>query len=341
MEDYYKILGVEETADQETIKKAYRKLAVKFHPDKNKERGAEERFKKIAEAYGAIGDPEKRLKYDLDRKNKSFYNPFSGFEKAQGFGGFGSWANPSPPKGSSVNITIQISLHDVLNGVEKKIKLKRSKKCVPCSGTGAEGGRSFQTCGLCQGSGFVSMNQMRGYVQINSVQSCTACNGTGRVVLENCFSCYGKGLKTEDDIVDVKIPAGAADGMQFIVEGKGNESTFGGRNGDLYIKVKEVPDPRFMRRGIDLISFKEISFIEAVLGTNKEIDLPSGEKVKAVVEAGTVPGTILKFSQNGIPNMGFGGRGDFLVEITIKIPRDLNEEEMNAIENLKKLDKFN
>lgn len=342
MEDYYKILGVEETADQEAIKKSYRKLAVKFHPDKNKEAGAEERFKKIAEAYGAIGDPEKRLKYDLDRKNKSFYNPFSGFEKrSPGFSGFGSWSTPTPSKGSSLNITIQMGLSDILNGVEKKIKLKRSKRCVTCSGTGAEGGRSFQTCGLCQGSGFVSMNQMRGYVQINSVQSCTVCNGTGRVVLENCFSCYGKGLNTQEDVVDIKIPAGASDGMQFIIEGKGNESTLGGGNGDLYVKVKEVEDPRFNRRGIDLISLKEISFIEAVLGTNKEIDLPSGEKVKAIIEEGTVPGTILKFSQGGIPNMGFGGRGDFLVEITVKIPRDLTQEEKEILESLKKLDKFN
>jgi molecular chaperone DnaJ len=338
MEDYYKILGIEETADQEAIKKAYRKLAIKFHPDKNKEKGSEEKFKKIAEAYSTIGDVEKRTKYDLDKKIKTSYNPFSGSGKTQGFK---SWKSPVSQKGSSLNITIQINLHDILYGVEKKIKLKRSKRCVPCSGTGAESGTSFQTCGLCHGSGFVSVGQMRGYVQINSVQSCNSCNGTGRVVLENCFSCYGKGLKNEEDVIDVKIPAGASDGMQFIVEGKGNESTLGGRNGDLYVKIKEITDDRFIRKGINIISTAEISFVEAVLGTNKNINLPTGETVKTVIEAGTIPGTILKFTQRGIPNMGFGGRGDFLVEITIKVPKDLSQEEKEAVENLAKLEKFN
>jgi molecular chaperone DnaJ len=341
MENYYKILEVEENSDQETIKKSYRKLAVKFHPDRNKESGAEEKFKKIAEAYNTLGDKEKRKKYDVERMNKSFYEPFSGFSNARDFGGFSTWGNPSPSKGTSLNITIQLNLQDVLNGVEKKIKIKRNKRCKPCSGTGAEGGKSFQTCGLCKGSGFVSVFQMRGYAQMNSVQSCNSCNGTGRVILENCFICYGRGLSSEEDVVEIKIPPGASDGMQFVVEGKGDESNLGGRNGDLYIKIKEIMDPRFFRKGIDLVSIKEISFVEAVLGTNKEIQLPSGEIVKAVIEPGTIPGTVLKFSQKGIPNMGFGGRGDFLVEVTIRIPKNLSQEERNAVESLISFEKFN
>jgi molecular chaperone DnaJ len=346
--DYYKILGVEENADEETIKKAYRTQAKKYHPDKNKEPGAEETFKKVSEAYDTLGNQAKKEKYDLSRNfsgfayndfsqraNHSYHDPF-----ANHYNAYTQAAQKPQTKGTSLNITLQFNLNDVLNGVEKKIKLKRNKKCNTCDGTGAEGASSFQTCANCKGSGFFSINTNRGFVQINSVQSCNVCHGTGKLVLESCLDCFGAGLKASEEVVDVNIPPGASEGMQFVIDGKGNDSRDGGKSGDLYIKVKERPDPVFIRKGIDIIAAKQISFIDAVLGTNIDVDMPSGETIKTVVDPGTVPGTVLRFAQKGIHNMGYGGRGDFLVEVNIRIPDNVTDEQKKFLEELKENDIF-
>lgn len=338
MDSYYKILGVQDNSDQETIKKAYRSLAKKYHPDKNKEAGAEERFKKITEAYEVISDPAKRQEYD---RRRSWGNAFGGF-------GPSNFDNTNPfgqgfhqdPRGTHLNITLKVTLNDVLNGVIKKIKLKRDKKCNPCSGTGAEGGTSFQTCGTCNGSGFVQLNKTNGFIQINSVTSCHVCNGSGRTVLEYCLDCLGKGLRSEDDIIEINIPGGSSDGMQFVVANKGNDGRGNGLPGDLYVRIKEIPDDRFVRRGTDLIQSKEITFIDAVLGKNIDVEMPDGEKLKAVVSPGTIPGTVLKFSQRGIPNLGYGGRGDFLIEINVKVPTNLSDDEKRFMEELREYEMF-
>ncbi len=348
MTDYYKILGVQENADEETIKKAYRTQAKKYHPDKNKEPGAEETFKKVSEAYDILGNQTKRNKYDLSRNfsgfayndfsqraNHSYHDPF-----ANHYNAYTQAAQKPQTKGTSLNITLQFTLNDVLNGVEKKIKLKINKKCNTCDGTGADGASSFQTCANCKGSGFFSINTNRGFVQINSVQSCNVCQGTGKLVLENCLDCFGAGLKASEEVVDVNIPPGASEGMQFVIDGKGNDSRDGGKSGDLYIKVKEIPDPVFIRKGIDIIAAKQISFIDAVLGTNIDVDMPSGETIKTVVDPGTVPGTVLRFAQKGIHNMGYGGRGDFLVEVNIRIPDNVTDEQKKFLEELKENDIF-
>jgi len=349
--DYYKILGIQDNADDDTIKKAYRVNAKKYHPDRNKEEGSEEKFKQIAEAYEVLSNPEKKRKYDITKGmggNGGFDDIFNRFNQkwqnqqdpfASHYNPFGQ-THQSNVKGSSLNITLQITLDDILKGVDKRIKLKRNKKCSSCDGTGADGGTSFQTCGNCNGSGFFTVNQNRGYVQINSVQECGSCKGTGKVVLENCITCFGGGVKSIEDVVDIKIPAGASDGMQFVVEGKGNDPRGPGKAGDLFIKIREIQDPEFIRRGIDLITSKEISFIDAILGTNVDVDMPTGESVKAVVDPGTVSGTVLKFSNKGVPNIGYGNKGDFLVELHIKVPKDLNEEEKEFCESLKNLDIF-
>ena len=337
--DYYKILGVDENADSEKIKKAYRALALKYHPDKNEgNKEAEEKFKDIAEAYETLGDPNKKNKYDNSRKfGETNFNDI--------FGGnpFANW-NPSNfqqrEKGQSLSITLSLTLEDILKGVEKRIKIKREKICKSCSGNGAEGGTSFQTCGICHGTGFFNMNQTRGFVQINSVKSCNSCNGTGRVILENCLNCFGRGTTSFDDMVDINIPAGALDGMQFVIDSKGNESRNGGRNGDLFIRVKEVPHPVYVRKGIDLIIPKEISFIDAVLGTTIDIKMPTGEEVTTVVDPGTTAGTVLKFSNKGVPNIGYGGRGNFLVELNIKVPQNLSEKQKEFLEELRKEEIF-
>ncbi len=343
MNNYYKILGVSEDADTDTIKKAYRDLAKKYHPDKNKESGAEERFKEISEAYEHLGDPTKKNKYDNSRKfGGDFSDLFGGFYQnrqnqqydpfAAHYGAYNQQPHKPQTKGTSLNITLQITLNEVLNGIEKKIKIKRDKNCKSCRGTGAEGGSSFQTCANCSGSGYFTINQNRGFVQINSVQVCGGCKGTGKVVLENCLDCSGKGLRKDEEIVEIKIPAGSSDGMQFVIEGKGDESRDGGKSGDLFVKIKETPDPVFIRKGIDLITSKQITFIDAVLGTNIDVIMPNGETVTTVVDPGTVPGTVLKFAQKGIPNMGYGGKGNFLVELNVKIPNELSEEQKGWLE---------
>lgn len=346
MSSYYEILGVSENADQAAIKKAYRNLAKKFHPDKNKESGAEERFKKITEAYENIGDPTKRSEYD---RKRSFRDAFAGF----GFGNnsnfnshrdpFYDHYNPSAPqeqKGSHLNITLKVTLKDVLNGVEKRIKLQREKKCKSCKATGSEGGASFQTCGTCNGMGHIAINRMNGFVQINSVTVCSVCSGTGKSILEYCLDCLGKGVIPLEDIIDINIPAGSSDGMQFVVASKGNDGKGNGLPGDLYVKIKEIPDEHFIRKGTDLISAKEITFIDAVLGTNINVQMPDGETLKAIVSPGTIPGTVLKFSQRGIPNLGYGGRGDFLIELNVKIPSDLSNEEKEFMKALRDYDMF-
>lgn len=352
MENYYKILGVEENADQNSIKKAYRELAKKYHPDKNKEPDSEERFKKITQAYENIGDSERRLEYD---KKINFNNYFSNsFNNNTGFEN--GWRNndnfsnhyyqgkesaPESQKGTSFNINLKLNLHDIINGVDKKIKIKRNKKCKHCFGTGSDNGVSFQTCGECKGSGSVIISKINGFIQINSTKVCNSCEGVGKVVLEVCFFCLGNGLKEEDDIIEINIPAGAADGMQFVLANKGNEGKRNGKTGDLYVKIKEILHPEFMRKGVDIISSKQITFIEAVLGTNIDLEMPNGERVKAIVSPGTVPGTVLSFAQKGIPVIGFGGVGNFLVELNVKIPNNLSENQKKFLVELKNNEIFN
>ncbi|NBU97731.1 MAG: hypothetical protein EBS19_05855, partial [Spirochaetia bacterium] len=331
-------------ADQGTIKKAYRVMAKKFHPDKNKDSGAEEEFKKITEAYENIGDPSKRQEYDRKRKVKDhFFGGFSNFNNWNSKDPFDSHYNPEvkqDAKGGHISITLKVTLRDILNGVEKKIKLRRDKKCKSCDATGAEGGKSFQTCGNCGGSGYVTVNKTNGYVNINSVTTCMACAGSGKTILEYCMSCLGKGLISEEEVIEINVPGGASDGMQFVVANKGNEGKGNGLPGDLYVRINEIEDENFIRRGTDLISSKQITFIDAVLGTNIDVEMPDGEEVKAIISPGTIPGTVLKFSNKGIPNIGYGGRGNFLVEINIKIPSDLNNEEKRFMEGLRYYDMF-
>jgi molecular chaperone DnaJ len=354
MQDHYKILGVQNDADSDTIKKAYRTMAKKYHPDKNSgDKNAEEMFKKISSAYDILGDENKKAKYDASKNPYQGFNfhtrdPFQNFNRrSSGNSAWDSHYNPGfdynqapKPKGTSLNITLTLSLEDILNGVSKKIKLKRDKTCTSCKGNGADQGISLQQCGTCNGIGYHNITQNRGFVTMNTVQLCGVCQGSGKVVLEICFPCVGRGVKQEEDVIDVSIPAGASEGVQFDIKGKGNESKGGGESGDLFIKIKESIPKEFIRRGIDLLSMKQITFIDAVLGTNIDVELPSGDVVKAVVDPGTVPGTVLKFNSKGIPNLGYGGIGDFLVELNVKIPSITNEEDKKILNELKEKEIF-
>lgn len=355
MDNYYTVLGVNENDDQETIKKAYRELAKKYHPDKNKEEGAEERFKKISEAYNVISDPSERLKYDSKRKNTfsftqrpsgrsgnsswdNHYNPGGSFAGGYGF-------NPNPPvKGKDLKITLKGTLEDVLNGMRKKIKLKRGKKCNSCDGNGSLDGRSFQTCNTCTGSGFIRVTTNNGFITMESVTTCNYCHGEGKVVLEVCISCGGQKILKEEEIIDLNIPAGFSEGFIFTMYGKGDDSTNGGNPGDLKVSFDIEEHNKFFRRGMDLSCFKEITFLDASLGCKIEIDLLEGGSVIANVEKGTKPGTILRFKGKGLPQMGFMGgstRGDILLELSVKIPVPESEDDIELLQSLKEKEIFN
>lgn len=344
--DYYKILGVEKSSPDDVIKKAYRKLALKYHPDKNPTKEAEEKFKEISEAYDTLSDPKKRTKYDHQGKMNNFFggsnSPYE--DMFAGFGNFGGGGfqgfNNQVKNGSSLTITLKAGLNEILNGIQKKIKIKRDIRCKPCHGTGSEGASSYQTCGICNGNGYINLSKMRGHVSINTIESCADCSGTGRVILESCIDCMGKGVTKGEDIIDVNIPAGVSDGMKFVLENKGNDGKDGGKPGDLFVKIKEIKDHGFQRNGIDLKSEVTIPFLDSVLGSKILVELPRGEMVRATIDPGTSPGTILRFSGKGIPNIGYGGIGDFLVEVSIKIPKDLSDEDKEFLNELREKDIF-
>ena len=339
--DYYKILGVEKTATAEEIKKAYRKVALKHHPDKNDgNKESEEKFKEAAEAYETLGDEDKRKKYDLPQNDFSF--------KGHGTpGGFSSpWEDlfgdhTKYSKGKSLGIYVSLTLQDSINGVKKKIKLKRSLKCHSCNGNGSLHGKSFQKCALCDGVGRIKTTRMSGFAQVTSVSVCHQCGGEGKVVLEVCEECFGHRVKVTEDVVEINIPPGAVEGMQLIVEGKGNEDPMGGQNGDLMVNIRETKDSKYQRIGTNVKIEKNISFIKACLGTELDVELPLGEKKKINVDAGTQSGTILRFPGKGIPNFGMGSSGDFLIEITVKIPKNISEDNKKLLLGLDKLEFFN
>jgi len=355
MDNYYTILGVSESDDKETIKKAYRELAKKYHPDKNKEEGGEERFKKISEAYNTLSDPDSRMKYDRSRKNPfnfsstrtgnsswdNHYNPGGSFH--QGFNGYGFNTNP-PIKGKDLKITLKATLEDVLAGMNKKIKLKRGKKCNPCKGNGSLDGNSFQTCNTCNGTGHVKVVTSNGFISMESIRQCNYCEGNGKVVLEVCISCGGKKIIREEEIIDLNIPGGFSESFVFTVYGKGDDSTNGGNTGDLKVSFDVEQHDKFIRKGIDIACFKEITFLDASLGCKIEVDLLGGGSVIANVDKGTKPGTILRFKGKGLPQMGFIGgssKGDLLLELSVKIPVPEKEEDIEFLESLKEKEIFN
>ena len=339
--DFYAVLGVERNASPDEIKKAYRKLAIKYHPDKNPGNTvAEERFKEAATAYDTLSDPEKKRKYDSVGSNPfgggpfgSDFNPF----QSQGFG-WGDFFNPGNQrrKGNSLSVTIPITISEMITGVRKKIRVKRYCKCSTCSGSGAKDGESFQTCQRCSGTGYITSNRMKGIAMVQTTMPCEYCSSTGKIVLENCLDCLGgNGLKTVEEVVDINMPPGAIPGMNFEIKGKGNEGNDSTEPGDLIVRIGEIEDPRYSRSGTDLKITKEINFIDAVLGSKLTVEMPTGENITTVVEPSTKPGTILQFPGKGIPNYGYGSKGDFLIQVQVKIPSAETQEEKDFMESLR------
>lgn len=354
--DYYEILGVGKNADVEEIKKAYRKLAIKFHPDKNPEDpSAEEKFKEAAEAYDVLGDPDKRRRYDqfghqgvngggfagggfsmddiFSKFNDIFGNgggPFDGFFGGGG-GGFGGRGSR---RGSNLRIKLKLTLDEIAEGVEKKIKVKRHITCKTCTGTGAKGGSSLKNCPSCQGSGQVRkvMNTMLG--QMISTSTCPTCNGEGKIIQEKCDACYGEGRVLEEEVISVNIPAGVSEGMELAMRGKGNVPPRGGVAGDLLIAIEETPHEDLQRDGKHLIYELHISFVDAALGTDVEVPIIGG-KAKINIPAGTQSGEIKRLKGKGLRDLEGYERGDQLIHINIWTPQNLTKQEVELLEKLR------
>ena len=365
--DYYEVLGVEKTASEAEIKKAYRKLAIQYHPDKNPgDKEAEEKFKEAAEAYSVLSDKEKRARYDQfghagmggaagggfsdfgdfdlnDIFSSVFGHGFSGFGGFGGFGGGGGRASQRKFRGSDLRVKVKMSLKDVSTGVEKKFKLKKYVMCEHCHGTGAEGDGATETCPTCHGTGSVTRTQQSIFGMMQTQSVCPQCNGEGKIIKNKCKHCSGEGIVYGEEVVEVKIPAGVAEGMQLTVNGKGNAGKRNGVPGDLLVVIEEEAHPDLIRDENDLIYNLLLSVPTAALGGAVEIPTIDG-KVKVKIEPGTQPGKVLRLRGKGLPSVnsyGYSnGTGDLLVNVSVYIPETLSKEEKQAMEKMQNSDNF-
>ncbi len=353
--DYYEILGVGRTATEEEVKKAYRKMAIKYHPDKNPDDpAAEDKFKEAAEAYEVLGDSDKRSRYD--QFGHQGVNGGGGFSDAGDiFSRFGDMFGDTPfgdffgsggqrggrrvRKGDSLRIKLKLTLDEVANGVEKKVKVKRYTTCQTCSGNGAKNGTSVKTCSTCNGNGQVRrvVNTMLG--QMVSTNTCPTCSGEGTIISDRCDTCAGEGRVLTEETISARIPAGVAEGMQLNMAGKGNVPPRGGVAGDLLILIEETEDEQLKREGDNVIFDLHINFADAALGTNLEVPTIEG-KVKIKIEPGTQSGKILRLKDKGIRNVNGYNRGDQLIYVNVWTPQQLTREEEAIIEKFRTAHNF-
>ena len=361
--DYYEVLGVERSANEDEIKKAYRKAAIKFHPDKNPgDKEAEEKFKEAAEAYDVLSNPDKRARYDrfghegmsgggfgggggFSGGGFSMEDIFSQFGDIFGghFGGFGGFGGGQRGqrvnRGSDLRIKVKLTLSEVVNGTVKKLKINKNVACDSCGGSGAKDEHSRTTCSTCNGSGYVTRVGNTFFGQTQTTQPCPTCGGEGKVITTPCDKCKGEGVVKGEEIVEIKIPAGVADGMQLSVSGKGNAARRGGVNGNLLVLIEEIPDKELLRDGNDLIYNLEISVPQAILGASIEVPAVDG-RVKIKIEPGTQTGKVLRLKGKGVPDLNGYGRGDLLVIVDVFIPKNISSEEKELIEKLAKSKNF-
>lgn len=361
--DYYEVLGVSKSATKDELKKSYRKLAIQYHPDKNPgDKEAEEKFKEAAEAYEVLSDDDKRRKYDqfghaglggaggggfsgfgdINDIFEHFGDIFGGAFGGGFGGGFGSrgrGGRQAVRKGSNLRVRVQLNLQEIVQGVEKKIKLKKKVTCTTCNGSGAANPSAVQTCTTCNGSGYVVqvVNSILGRMQQQS--ACPTCGGEGKTITQKCTSCYGEGIVDGEETVSIKIPAGVGEGMQMNVAGKGNAPRRGGVSGDLIVVIAEESHPELQRDGNDLIYELPISFPHAVLGATVEVPTVEGN-VKIKIDEGTQPGKVLRLRGKGIPDVNGYGRGDLLVQIQVFVPKSITKEERKTLEKLLESESF-
>jgi molecular chaperone DnaJ len=357
--DYYEVLGVSKEATKEEIKKAYRKQALKYHPDKNPgDKKSEENFKEAAEAYEVLSNDEKKSRYDrfghagmgnngggFSGQGMTMDDIFSSFGDIFGdaFGGFGAFGGSRHGrrvnKGSNLRVKVKLTLQEIATGAEKKIKVNKYDTCDSCGGTGAADASSLSTCTTCRGSGHVTRltNTMLGQMQTTAV--CPSCGGEGKTITKKCTVCYGEGIVQKEEIIKINIPAGVGKGMQMTVGGKGNAPRRGGVNGDLLVVIDEEEHPDLIREGNDLIYNLFISIPDAVLGTHVEVPTVDNN-VKIKIEPGTQPGKILRLRGKGLPEVNGYGRGDLLVNVNVWIPKSINKDELRIFEKFKDSDSF-
>ena len=359
--DYYEVLEVTKTATVEEIKKAYRKKAIQFHPDKNPgDKSAEEKFKEAAEAYEVLSDENKRARYDryghaamggaaggggaygggmsMDDIFSQFGDIFGGH--FGGFGGFGGGgAGRRTNRGSDLRVKVKLNLKEILTGVDKKIKVKKYVECTHCHGNGSENGTSLSTCTTCNGSGVVTRvaNTILGQMQTRT--TCPTCNGDGKIISKKCAHCNGEGIVRDEEVITIKIPAGVAEGMQLSMQGHGNAARRGGVNGDLLILVEEEENTELIRDENDLIYNLFIDFPTAALGGSVEVPTIDGV-AKVKIDAGTQPGKVLRLRNKGLPSVHGYGTGDLLVNVNVYVPEKLTENERKTVEELQKSTNF-
>ncbi len=339
MKDYYEILGVNRNASDEEIKKAYRRLALKYHPDRNPgDPAAEERFKEIAEAYAVLSDPQKRAEYDrygsVGSGDFEFSGPFGDFfeDIFSSFFGGGRRRRSRGKRGADLRYDLKITFEEAVFGTRKSLVFKRKKVCDRCGGTGVEPGYSKERCPVCGGRGEVYYT--RGFFTIS--QTCPRCHGTGYIITHPCEKCHGKGYVMDEIKIDVDIPAGVDNGARLRVAGEGEPGENGGPPGDLYVFISVEEHPFFKREGDDLICRVPVSFPQAALGDIIEIPTPYGvEKVK--IPPGTQSATVFKIRGRGVKNLSTGRTGDLLVEIYIEVPKKLNEEQKELLREFERL----
>ena len=344
--DYYEILGLQKGASDDEIKKAFRKLAIKYHPDKNQgDKEAEDKFKEINEAYQVLSDPQKKAQYDqfgTTEPGAGFgAGGFDGFDFSD-MGGFGDIFDTffgggsgrrknGPTRGNDIEYTLNLTFEEAIFGAEKEISITRSENCEECHGTGAAAGTSPKTCPTCGGSGQVRVQRQTPLGSFVSTTTCDKCGGKGKIIETPCHSCHGKGNVRKNRKITVNIPAGVDTGNVMPLRGQGEHGENGGTPGDLYIKIRVAPSKKFVRKGNDIYIDTHISMGKAALGTEISVPTVDGD-VKYTVPAGTQSGRLFRLKGKGVPRVNSSGRGDQYVKVIVDTPKDLNEKQKHALE---------
>ncbi len=361
--DYYEVLGVQKNASKEDMKKAYRKLAMQYHPDRNPDnKEAEEKFKEAAEAYEILSDDEKRSRYDRfghdGVKGNTYGSPgftdindiFSHFSDIFGGGSifddfFGGGQRSRGRRqgtgipGSDLRVNLKLTLEEIASGVSKKIKIKKQVKCSQCGGSGANAGTSTKTCPVCHGTGEVKTVSRSVFGQFVNISPCSNCNGEGSVIDEPCKKCMGDGRVNDEATININVPPGVHDGSYMTLRGEGNSGKRGGQPGDIIVVFQEIPHEYFMREGDDIIYDMFITFPTAVIGAEVEVPTLNGKAILKI-EGGTQPGKLLKMRDKGIKHLNQSGHGDQLVRVNIEIPKKVSSKEKDLLKELSEMQNF-
>ena len=362
--DYYEVLGVDRNASANDIKKAYRRLAMQYHPDKNPgNKEAEEKFKEAAEAYSVLSDADKKARYDqyghagMDGAGgfgggfggqgmdiNDIFSMFGDIFGGGGFGGFGGFggggrsARPAKSRGGDLRVKVKLNLQEISNGVTKKFKLKKYVACTHCNGSGAQGSAT-ETCPDCGGTGRVIRTQQSFFGMMRTEVPCPRCEGEGKIIKDKCPHCNGDGIVMGEEVVEVQIPAGVSEGMQLTMRGKGNAGKRNGIAGDLQILIEEEEHPTLVRQDNDLIYSLLLDIPTAILGGFAEVPTIDG-KAKVTIEPGTQPGKVMRLRGKGLPTVNGYGRGDIIVNISVYIPETLSKDEKKSVEKFKDSENF-